>query len=81
MIDISIFDKYHHDIIYHKINIFVPVQPIYIHEDWNYKKANVENFKKAISNFNWNNVFENLAFDEKYALLNQIFLQKWSKGK
>ena len=44
MIDISIFDKYHHDLIYHKINIFVPVQPIYIHEDWNYKKENVENF-------------------------------------
>ena len=43
MIDISIFDKYHHGIIYGKIRICVPLQPIHIH---------VENIKKAMSNFN-----------------------------
>ena len=30
--------------------------------------------KKAISNFNWNEAFENLAIDEQAALLNQILL-------
>ena len=74
MIDISIFDKYHHGIIYGKINICVLLQPIYIPEVCDYKKANVENIKKAISNFNWDKVFENIALDEKVALLNQTLL-------
>ena len=33
-----------------------------------------KNTKKAISNFNWNKAFENLAIDEKVALLNQTLL-------
>ena len=41
---------------------------------WDYRKANVENIKKAISNFNWNKAFENLAINEKVALLNQTIL-------
>ena len=74
MIDISIFDKYHHGIIYGKINVCVPFQPIYIPEVCDYKKANVENIKKAISNFNWDEVFKNVALNEKVALLNQTLL-------
>ena len=68
MIDISIFDKYHHGIIYGKIRICVPLQPIYIH---------VENIKKAMSNFNWDKVFENVTLDEKVALLNQTLLNNF----
>ena len=45
MIDISIFDKYYHDIIYGAFNIHVPLKPIYIREIWDYKKATVENIK------------------------------------
>ena len=40
----------------------------------NYRRKNIENIKKAISNFNWNKAFENLAVDEKVALLNQTLL-------
>ena len=36
--------------------------------------ANVDNIKKSVSNFNWNKAFENLAIDEKVALLNQTLL-------
>ena len=63
----SVFDKCHHDIIYGKINICAPLPPIYVHEVWDYRKANVENIRKAISNFNWNKAFENLAIDVKVA--------------
>ena len=73
-VDVTIFDKCHHDIIYGKINIRVPLPPTYVREVWDYRKANVENIKKAISNFNWNKAFENLAIDEKVALLNQTLL-------
>ena len=40
----------------------------------NCRRKNIENTKKAISNFNWNKAFENLAIDEKFALLNQTLL-------
>ena len=73
-VDVTIFDKCHHDIIYGKINIRVPLPPTYVREVWFYRKANVENIKKTISNFNWNKAFENLAIVEKVALLNQTLL-------
>ena len=73
-VDVTIFDKCHHDIIYGKINICVPLPPAYVCEVWDYRKANVETIKKAISNFNWNKAFENLAIDEKVVLLNQTLL-------
>ena len=47
-VDVSIFDKYHHDIMYDKINIHVPLPPIYVREVWDYKTGNVENIKKSL---------------------------------
>ena len=34
-------------------------------EVWGHKKVNIENIKKAISNFDWNEAFDNLSVDEK----------------
>ena len=45
-INVSIFDKYYHDIIFGKINIRVPLPPTYFLEVWDYSKANVEILKK-----------------------------------
>ena len=39
-----------------------------------YEKANIENIKKAISNFDWNKAFENLLVDEKVDFLNKTIL-------
>ena len=47
------------------------VSPSSVHEVWDYTKANVENIKKAVSNFNWNRAFENLSVDEKVVLHNK----------
>ena len=49
-VDVSIFDKCHHNIIYGKINTRVPLPPTYVREVWDYEKANIENVRKAISN-------------------------------
>ena len=73
-VDVSIFDKCHHNIIYVKINIRVPLPPTYVQEVWDYEKANIEHIKKAISNFDWNKAFENLSGDEKVDFLNKTFL-------
>ena len=65
------FKKCHHNIIHCKIGIRVPLPRVYVHEVWDYNKANVENIKKAVSNFNWNRAFENLSVEEKVELLNE----------
>ena len=67
------FKKYHH-IIHGKIDICDPLPPVYVCEVWDYNKANVENIKKAVFNFNWNRAFENLSVDEKVELLNETLL-------
>ena len=36
---------------------------------WDCEKANIENIKKAISNFDWNKTFENLSVDGKVEFL------------
>ena len=73
-VDVSIFDKCHHNIIYGKINICVPLPPTYVQEVWDYEKANIANIKKAISNFDWNKSFENLSVGEKVDFLNKTYL-------
>ena len=73
-VDVSMFKKCHHNIIHGKIDIRVPLPPVYVREVWDYNKANLENIKKAVSNFNWNRAFENLSVDEKVELLNETLL-------
>ena len=73
-VDVSIFDKCHHNIIYGKINIHVPLPPRYVREVWDYEKANIEYIKKAISTFDWNKAFGNLSVDEKVDFLNETLL-------
>ena len=73
-VDVSIFEKCNHNIIFGKIDIRVPLPPAYVREVWDYSKANAENIKKAISSFNWNKAFENLSIDAKVELLNETLL-------
>ena len=73
-VDVSIFDKCHDNIIFSKVNIRVPLPPVYIHEVWNYSKANMENIKYAISNFNWSKALENLSVNGKVKHLNETLL-------
>ena len=73
-VDILVFDKCHHNIIYGKTNIRVPLPQTYVREDWDYEKANIEDIKKAIFDFDWNKAFENFSVDEKVDFLNQTLL-------
>ena len=73
-VDVSIFEKFHHNIIFAKINILVPLPPVYVREVWDYSQANVENIKKAISNFNWSKAFQNLSVDKRIEHLNETLL-------
>ena len=73
-VDVSVFKKCHHNIIHGKIDIRVPLPPVYVCKVWDYHKANIENIKEAVSNFNWNRAFKNLSVDEKVELLNETLL-------
>ena len=74
VVDVSIFDKCHHNIIYGKIDIRIPLASTYVREVWDYKKANIENIKRAISNFDLDKTFENLSVNEEVDFLNETLL-------
>ena len=71
-VDVPIFEKCHHNIIYGKTNIWVPLPPVYIREVWDCSKANIENINNAISSFNWTRAFE--IFLWKKTLLKETLL-------
>ena len=73
--DVTIFEKCHHNTIYDKTDIRTPLPPLYIHEVWDYSKANIENIKKAIPNFNCTRATENISVDKKVELLNETLLK------
>ena len=69
-VDDSVFNKCHHNLIFGKVNIRVPLPPVYIREVWSYSQANVKNVKYATSNFNWSKAF----VDGKVEHLNETLL-------
>ena len=73
-VDASIFDKCYHNISYGKTDICVPLPPKYVREIWDYSKADVQNIKKSIKDFNWRKTFESLSVDSKVDLLNERLL-------
>ena len=73
-VNASIFDKCHHNIIFGKVNICVPLPPVSIGEVWNLSQAHMENIKYSISNFNWSKAFENLSVDGKVKHLNKTLI-------
>ena len=73
-VDASIFDKCHHNIFYGTTNIRVPLLPKYVREVWDYSKADVQNIKKSIKEFNWGKTLESFSIDSKADLLNETLL-------
>ena len=64
-VDVTVFDKFHHNIIYGKINIRVSLPQS---EIWNYNKAMLKILKKQYLTL-IGIKFENLFIDEKVAFL------------
>ena len=73
-VDVSVYDKCHHNIIFGKIKIRLPFPPIYIRDVWDDSQANVGNIENAISNFNWSKAFKNLFVDGKVEQPNETLL-------
>ena len=73
-VDLSLFQKCHHNIIFGKTNIRILLPPNYVREVWDYSSANAENIQKAVRDFDWEKAFGNLSIDRKVDLLNETLL-------
>ena len=73
-VDIPILEICHHNIIFGKINIRIPLPPSYVCQVWDYRKANVKNIQKAIQTFDWVKAFVNLSVDGKVDVLNETLM-------
>ena len=52
-VDLSLFEKCQHNIIFGKINIRIHLPPSYVRDVWEYSSANTKNIQKAVRNFDW----------------------------
>ena len=73
-VDLSVFEKCDHNIIFGKINICILLSPSYVREVWNYRKANVKGIQKTIQTFDWVKAFGNLPVDGKVDVLNETLM-------
>ena len=73
-IEQSVYNKRHHNIIYGKLNFYIPLPPPYYRKLWDYKKVNTEDIQRAISAFNWDMAFQNKDVNDKIKMLNETLL-------
>ena len=62
------------NIIFRKINIHIPLPPIYVLEVWDYIKVNFKSIQKAIQTFYWVKAFRNVSVDGKVDVLNETLM-------
>ena len=60
----------HHQIGFVKFNLMISYPPPYSREVWHYREANTDLIRRAISNFNWENVFYNTNVTKKVSIFN-----------
>ena len=67
----SLHQNGHHQIIFAKFNLKVHYPPTYEHEVWHFKKANIDDIKRAINGFPWEGSFANVDINDKVHLFNK----------
>ena len=73
-VDLSLFEKCHHNTIFGKVSIRIPLLPSYVRQVLDYSSANAKNIQKAVRNFDCKKAFGNLSVDRKVDLLNETLL-------
>ena len=73
-VDLSIFEKCHHNIIFGKINIRIPLPTSYVCEFWDYRKVNVKSIQKAVHTFDWVKAFGKHSVDGKVDVLSETLM-------
>ena len=73
-VELSLYEKCHHNLIFRKINFHIPFPPPYIREVWDCKNAKVENIQQSVSGVDWNFIFQEKTVNKKVNILNECLL-------
>ena len=73
-VELSLYEKCHHDLIYGKINFNVPLPPPYIREVWDYRNTKLENIQQSVSGIDWDFMFQEKTVSQKVNILNECLL-------
>ena len=57
VVEMSLFEKCHHNIVCGKTDFKIPIPPPYMREVWDYKNATVESVKRFVSGIDWDFLF------------------------
>ena len=70
-VELSIFEKCHHNPIYDIIDFKVPLLPPYLREVWDYKNATVNQIQSPVSSIDWEILFHGANVNRIVNILNK----------
>ena len=70
-VELLIFEKCHHKLVYGIIGFKVPLPPPYLREVWNYKNANVNHIQSAVLSIDGKFLFRGDIVNKKTDILNE----------
>ena len=70
-IEMSLFEKCHHNIVYGKIDFKIPILTPYMREIWDYKNASTESIQRSVSSTDWDFLFWGKSINKKVDILNE----------
>ena len=70
-VELSLFDKCHHILMFGKLNFMIPLLPAYKRQVWDYKKTNAECIRRSISSVDWNFLFQGTSVNQKVVIFNK----------
>ena len=69
-VEISLFEKCHHNIVYGKIDFKIPIPPPYMREVWDYKNASAESIQRSVSSIDWDFSIRGKSINKNVDILN-----------
>ena len=75
-VEMSLFEKCYHNIVYGKIDFKIPIPPPYMREVWDYKNASAESIQHYISSIDWDFLFWEKSINRK---VDKEIFQGWQK--
>ena len=70
-VEMSLFEKCHHNIAHGKIDFKISIPPPYMREVWDYKNASAESTQLSISSIDWDFLFWRKSINKKVDILNE----------
>ena len=72
-VEMSLFEKCHHNTVYGKIDFKIPIPPPYIRKVWDCKNASAESIQRSVSSNHRDFLFRGKSINKKVDILNECF--------